>query len=210
MSHTTASAFILLLLVLDPFGTLPVFLSVLSGVKPRRRVWVALREACIAFGVLLAFMLGGDAFLRLMRLSERSLEVAGGVILLLVSIKIIFSSGTRLFDEGGDVAGQGMPGRSPTNKEPFLFPIAVPLLAGPSAMATVLLLASRQPAQMVQWVVALMAAVAVCAVVLLASQWLYRWLGESVVRAIEKLMGLVLCAMAVEMILAGIKRYFLG
>jgi MarC family membrane protein len=210
MSHTTASAFILLLLVLDPFGTLPVFLSVLSGVEPRRRVWVALREACIAFGVLLAFMLGGDSFLRLMRLSERSLEVAGGVILLLVSVKIIFSSGTRLFDEGGGAPGQGAPGGVPTNKEPFLFPIAVPLLAGPSAMATVLLLASRQPDQMVQWVVALMAAVGVCALVLLASQSLYRWLGDSVVRAIEKLMGLVLCAMAVEMILAGIKRYFWG
>jgi small neutral amino acid transporter SnatA (MarC family) len=91
-----------------------------------------------------------------------------------------------------------------------LFPIAVPLLAGPSALATVLLLASRQPDQIGQWVMALAAALSVCAVVLLASHQLYRWLGDSVVRAIEKLMGLVLCAMAVEMILAGIKRYFWG
>ncbi|MDO9006397.1 MAG: MarC family protein [Aquabacterium sp.] len=82
------------------------------------------------------------------------------------------------------------------------------MLAGPSAMATVLLLASRQPAQLVEWIAALAAAVGVCAVVLLASQPLHRWLGESVVTAIEKLMGLVLCAIAVEMILAGIKHYF--
>jgi MarC family membrane protein len=203
MSHTIASAFILLLLVLDPFGTLPIFISVMRGVAPQRRVWVALREACVAFGVLLAFMLGGRTFLEMMRLSERSLEVAGGVILLLLSIRIIFASGRRLFDEGPMPSTEG-------GREPFLFPIAVPLLAGPSAMATVLLLASRQPAQLGEWIAALAAAVGVCAVVLLASQPLYRWLGESVVTAIEKLMGLVLCAIAVEMILAGIKRYFWG
>jgi MarC family membrane protein len=200
MSHTITSAFILLLLVLDPFGTLPIFISVMRGVAPQRRVWVALREACMAFGVLLAFMLGGRTFLELMRLSERSLEVAGGVILLLLSIRIIFASGRRLFDDEAATPS--------ADREPFLFPIAVPLLAGPSAMATVLLLASRQPAQLMDWIAALAAAMAVCAAVLLASQPLHRWLGESVVTAIEKLMGLVLCAIAVEMILAGIKHYF--
>jgi MarC family membrane protein len=200
MSHTITSAFILLLLVLDPFGTLPIFISVMRGVAPQRRVWVALREACMAFAVLLAFMLGGRTFLELMRLSERSLEVAGGVILLLLSIRIIFASGRRLFDDEAATPS--------ADREPFLFPIAVPLLAGPSAMATVLLLASRQPAQLMDWIAALAAAMAVCAAVLLASQPLHRWLGESVVTAIEKLMGLVLCAIAVEMILAGIKHYF--
>lgn len=210
MSHTTTSAFILLLLVLDPFGMLPVFLSVLSSVAPERRVWVALREASVAFGVLLAFMLGGDAFLKMMSLSERSLEVAGGVILLLVSVRIIFSSGQQLFGDGAQAGAQPANGPANANREPFLFPIAVPLLAGPSAMATVLLLASRQPAQIWQWIAALVGAMTVCALVLLSSQKLYRWLGDSVVRAIEKLTGLVLCAMAVEMILAGIKRYFWG
>lgn len=205
MTHTIASAFILLLLVLDPFGTLPVFLSVLRGVAPQRRLWVALREACIAFVVLLAFMLFGDSFLRVMRLSERSLEVAGGVILLLVSIRIIFASGRQLFDADGLQKDADSLAR-----EPFIFPIAVPLLAGPSAMATVLLLASRQPAQLMDWVIALSAAIVVCAIVLLASQPLHRLLGDSVVSAIEKLMGLVLCAVAVEMILAGVKRYFAG
>jgi MarC family membrane protein len=206
MTHTTASAFILLLLVLDPFGSLPVYLSVLAGVAPERRLWVALREACIAFLILLAFMLGGDAFLRIMRLSERSLEVAGGVILLLVSIRIIFASGRQLFDVEGT-----MPSGAPQMaREPLIFPIAVPLLAGPSAMATVLLLASRQPAQLWDWVMALSAAIVVCAAVLLARGPLHRWLGDSVVAAIEKLMGLVLCAVAVEMVLAGVKHYFSG
>lgn len=201
MSHDFASAFILLLLVLDPFGTLPIFLSVMRGVAPRRRFIVALREACIAFGALLAFMLGGNSFLRLMRLSERSLEVAGGVILLLISLRIIFGTGQRLFEEGSGTA----PAR-----EPLIFPIAIPLLAGPSAMATVLLLASRQPEQLLQWVGALSAAMAVCAAVLLACHKLHQWLGDSVIAALEKLMGLILCAVAIEMILAGLKRYFGG
>ena len=148
-----------------------------------------------AFAVLFAFMFFGDAFLRLMRLSERSLEVAGGVILLMVAIRMIFSH------EGG-VYG------TPEDKEPLIFPLAVPLLAGPSAMATVLLLASRQPERLLHWVAALTVAMAVSALVLLLADRIRKWVGHSMVSAIEKLMGLVLTAIAVEMILAGLKRYF--
>ena len=197
MDHTFLSAFILLLLVLDPFGSLPVFISVLGGVAPERRARVALREALIAFVVLAVFMVAGQGFLTLMRLSERSLEVAGGVILLIISIRMIFG--------GGEMYGTDGRGR-----EPFVFPLAVPLLAGPSAMATVLLLASRQPDRLVQWVGALTAAMAVSTAVLLAADRIRRALGGQMVAAIEKLMGLVLTAVATEMILAGLKRYFLG
>ena len=173
MDHTFASAFVLLLLVLDPFGSLPIFISVLRNVEPARRTRVALREASIAFAVLLAFMFAGQGFLRLMHLSERSLEVAGGVILLIIAIRMIFASGGEIYASDG-------------KREPLIFPLAVPLLAGPSAMATVLLLASRQPDRIREIV------------------------GGSVVSALEKLMGLVLTAIAVEMILAGLKRYFFG
>jgi len=197
MDHTFLSAFILLLLVLDPLGSLPIFIPVMRQVAPHRRRWVALREVSIAFGVLFAFMFLGEGFLRVMHLSERSLEVAGGVILLMVAIRMIFSH------EGG-VYG------TPEGKEPLIFPLAVPLLAGPSAMATVLLLASRQPERMLSWVGALASAMAVSLVVLLLCDRIRRWVGDSVVAAVEKLMGLVLTAIAVEMILAGLKRYFLG
>jgi MarC family membrane protein len=195
MDHSFLSAFILLLLVLDPLGSLPVFIPIMRGVAPARRRLVALRELGIAFVVLFAFMFFGEAFLRVMRLSERSLEVAGGVILLMVAIRMIFSA------EGG-VYGV------PDDKEPLIFPLAVPLLAGPSAMATVLLLASRQPTRVLEWVAALACAMAVSGVVLLLCDRIRRWIGDSVVSALEKLMGLVLTAIAVEMILAGLKRYF--
>ena len=195
MDHTFLSALVLLLLVLDPLGSLPIFSSVMQGVAPERRRRVALREGVLAFGVLLAFMLGGQGFLSLMRLSERSLEVAGGVILLIIAIRMIFTGGGEVYASDG----QG---------EPFIFPLAVPLMAGPSAMATVLLLASRQPERLLAWVGALTLAMAVSTGVLLSAQGIRRWLGASLVVAIEKLMGLVLTAVAVEMILAGLKRYF--
>jgi MarC family membrane protein len=197
MDHTFASAFILLLLVLDPFGSLPIFISVLRNVAPERRRWVAMREVALAFGVLLLFMLTGEAFLRLMHLSERSLEVAGGVILLMISIRMIFASGESIYAADAE-------------REPFIFPLAVPLMAGPSAMATVLLLASRQPDLLMEWIGALTGAMVVSGLVLLSADRIRRFLGDSVVSALEKLMGLVLTAISVEMILAGLKRYFLG
>jgi MarC family membrane protein len=196
MDHNFLSALVLLLLVLDPFGSLPIFISVMRNVAPERRRRVALRESAIAFGVLLLFMVSGQAFLSLMHLSERSLEVAGGVILLIISIKMIFASGGELYPSEGET------------REPLVFPLAVPLLAGPSAMATVLLLASRQPERLWHWIAALTVAMAVSAVVLLGADRIRRWIGSSMVHAIEKLMGLVLTAIAVEMILAGLKRYF--
>ena len=197
MDHSFLSALVLLLLVLDPFGSLPIFVSVLQDVAPERRRRVALREVVIAFWVLLAFMLGGEEFLGLMRLSERSLEVAGGVILLIIAIRMIFTGGAEVF-------------ANETGREPCIFPLAVPLLAGPSAMATVLLLASRQPERLWSCVGARTLAMAVSGGVLLTAGRIRRWLGASMVSAIEKLMGLVLTAVAVAvaMILAGLKRYF--
>jgi MarC family membrane protein len=195
MDHSFVSAFVLLLLVLDPFGSLPIFISVQRSVAPERRARVALRETLIAFAVLLVFMLAGQGFLNLMRLSERSLEVAGGVILLIIAIRMIFSGGAEVY-------------ASDSQREPLIFPLAVPLLAGPSAMATVLLLASRQPERMLHWIGALTLAMAVSGIVLLTADRIRRWLGSSMVSAIEKLMGLVLTAIAVEMVLAGLKRYF--
>lgn len=195
MEHSFVSALVLLLLVLDPLGGLPIVIPIMRGVAPGRRRWIAVREVGIAFLVLLGFMFFGRAFLEVMHLSERSLEVAGGVILLIIAIRMIFAkSGAAYALEPG--------------REPLIFPLAVPLLAGPSAMATVLLLASRQPGQVMQWIGALVVAMSISGAVLLLAGRIRRLLGDSVISAMEKLMGLVLTAIAVEMILAGLKRYF--
>ncbi len=190
------SAFILLLLILDPFGNLPFFIAIMRQLPKQRRLPVALREIGIAYLVLLGFMWGGQGFLRLMGLSQPALEVAGGVILLLVAIKMIFSTTSEIFG-GGD------------GREPMIFPLAVPLLAGPSALATVLLLTSRQPGQMWTWMAALSAAIVVTGGLLLMAETLLKWLGDSVMRAAEKLMGLILSAIAVNMLLGGLRSYFM-
>lgn len=198
MDHSFLSAFILLLLVLDPLGSLPIFIPIMRGVPKERRMRVAIREVGIAFAVLFTFMFVGDGFLRVMHLSERSLEVAGGVILIIIAIRMIFGG-------AGDSTYGVEPGR-----EPLIFPLAVPLLAGPSAMATVLLLASRQPERIYDWIAALTAAMLVSGLTLVLADRIRKLLGDSVVSAIEKLMGLVLTAIAVEMVLSGLKRYFVG
>ena len=190
------SAFVLLVLILDPFGNLPVFIGLMRRLPERRRLPVALRELLIAYAVLLLFMWGGQGFLQLMGLGQPALEVAGGVILLMVAVKMIFGTSADIF---GGASGK---------REPLIFPIAVPLLAGPSALATVLLLASRQPGDFLTWVGALTAAIAVAGSLLLLSEPLLRWLGDSVLNAAEKLMGLILTAIAVQMLLSGIRAYF--
>jgi len=198
MFNDFLSAFILLLLVLDPFGALPLFIGVMSHVAPERRRHVAIRETAIAFVLLLAFLLAGPRFLHVMSLSQRSLEVAGGVILLIIALRMVFGQ--------GDAAGVA----SPDGEEPLIVPLAVPLLAGPSAMATVLVHASRYPERLLTWSAALLAAMMVSLAMLLAAERLRRWLGDPLIGAIERLMGLVLTAVAIEMILGGLKRYLLG
>ena len=191
------SAFVLLLLILDPFGNLPFFIAIMRQLPESRRIPVALREIGIAYVVLLMFMWGGKGFLGLIDLSQPSLEVAGGVILLLVAIKMIFSTTSEIFG-GGD------------GREPMIFRLAIPLLAGPSALAAVLLLTSRQPGQLWTWVAALAAAIVVTSSLCLMAETLLKWVGDSVMRAGEKLMGLILTAIAVNMLLGGLRAYFLA
>jgi len=166
MDHSFLSALILLLLVLDPLGSLPIFIPIMRAVPKERRTRVAVREVSIAFCVLFAFMFLGEGFLRVMHLSERSLEVAGGVILVIIAIRMIFGS-------SGESAYGVEPGR-----EPLIFPLAVPLLAGPSAMATVLLLASRQPDRIYEWIGALSTAMLVSGLVLVLADRIRKLLGD--------------------------------
>ncbi len=190
----TFSAAVLLLLVIDPFGNVPIVVSALANVAPERRAKVILRECAAAYVILLAFMFGGQAFLRWLQLSEVSLAIAGGIILFLIALRMVFPHPEGVF---GDAPGT----------EPFLVPLAIPLIAGPSAIATVMLMVSRNPSQRLAWVVALTAAMAVATIVLVAAYRLQRVLGERGMIAVERLMGLVLTALAVQMLLDGVRAF---
>jgi MarC family membrane protein len=194
MNAELFSATILLLLVIDPFGNVPLVVSALKNVPRGRRTLVVLRECGAAYVILVAFMLGGRTFLEWLHLSEQSLTIAGGIILFLIAIRMVFPRPEGVF---GD----------PTGAEPFLVPLAVPAIAGPSALASVMLLASRDPARIGSWLLALTIAMGAASVVLVLADRLQHWLGERVVIALERLMGLVLTALAVEMLLTGLRAF---
>ncbi len=195
MNADLFSATILLVLVIDPFGNVPLVVSLLRPVAPARRLAVVLRECFFAYAILLAFMVGGKTFLTLLRLSETSLAIAGGIVLFLIALRMIFHRVDEVFGTGEAA------------EEPFLVPLAVPAIAGPSALATVMLLASREPARIGEWALALSLAMLFTAAVLAAAHWLERLLGPRVVTALQRLTGLVLTALAVEMLLSGVRIF---
>ena len=188
------SATILLILVMDPFGNMPLVISVLRHVAPRARAWVVLRECGIAYAVLLAFMFGGHTFMQLLRLSDTALGIAGGLILFLIALRMVFPHAEGIFGETGDTGT-------------FIVPLAIPAIAGPSALATVLLLVSREPQRLFEWIGALSLATLTTAVVMVSAQGVSRWIGRRGIIAMERLMGMVLTAIAVQMLLEGIERF---
>ncbi len=197
MRASFASAVLLLVLVTDPLGNIPLFVGLLRQVDPARRRPIIIRELLFATGILLFFMLFGQRLLALMHLTDTAMGIAGGVILFLIALKMVFPH-----PDGG--TGYRVHG------EPFLVPLAVPFIAGPSAIATVLLLVSRDPGRMLEWMAALAIAMAVSAAVLGFAERISEFLGEQVTLAFERLMGLILTAMAVQMLLGGIRTFVLG
>ncbi len=192
---TVYSAAILLFLVMDPLGNIPIFLTVLKDVEAKRRKWVILRESVIAFLVLAVFLFFGHNLLKIMGITEPSLSIAGGVILFIIALKMIFPQQEGIF------------GAATPDREPLIVPLAIPLLAGPSAMATVLLLATRDPARMPDWFLALLCAWVVTTLILFASGFLRHILRRRGLVAIERLMGMILTTISVQMLLTGIEQF---
>jgi MarC family membrane protein len=191
---TTLSAALLLFLILDPLGNIPVFLSLLKPLPAGRRRIVLLRELLIALGVLFGFLWGGIYVLQMMHLRQESVSIAGGIVLFLIGLKMIFPS------------PEGMFGDSPEG-EPFIVPMAIPLIAGPSGMASVMLLGSQEPDRMGDWSLALLLAWAGTAAILFSATYLYKALGQPFLIAVERLMGMLLVAISVQMLMDGVATY---
>lgn len=194
MDISFASAVVVLLLVADPIGNIPLFVSLLRHVKPARRARVIVRECAIALAVLLLFAVFGKSLLDLFQLSDRSLNIAGGVILFLIALRMIFRNREGIF------------GDTPSG-EPFIVPLAIPSIAGPAAIATMILLVSRAPQRLPEWLAAVTVAMAISLVIMLFAERISRWLGDRVLEAFERLMGLLLTAIAIEMLLRGIEDF---
>jgi MarC family membrane protein len=195
MKQTFLSATVLLIVITDPLGNLPLFISNMAKVRPERRLKVILRECGIALAVLVLFMLFGTQMLGLLGLTEETLKITAGVILFLIAINMVFP--------GTGVAV----GREEHSGEPFIVPIAIPLISGPSAMVTSMLIAGSDPSRMLEWIAAAAITIAVTLVAFLASAKLKDALGDQAINAIEKLMGLILTAISIEMLLDGFAAY---
>ncbi len=193
-SVTTLSAALLLFLVMDPLGNIPLFMTTLKKVESKRQRFVVVRELLIALFVLVGFLFLGQYLLQLLHLSETALTTAGGIILMIIALKMIFPRADSTLQE--EVEG-----------EPFIVPLAIPYVAGPSAMATALLLMSREPGRWPEWLLAVFIAWFASAIIIYFSSYFARFLGEKGLVAIERLMGMLLITVAVQMLLNGIGQF---
>jgi multiple antibiotic resistance protein len=190
-------AAITLFLVMDPFGNIPVFITVLKKVSDERKRAVLIRELFFALVIMVIFLFLGQHILNLFEIKQSSLAIAGGIVLFIISLGLIFGKGIDAVS----------PASANSNKEPLLVPLAVPLIAGPASLSVILLLAGKSPDKMGSWLIALLIAFAVNSIVLLLSFPISKFLGKSGMQAMERLMGLILALMAVNMVMNGIEQF---
>ncbi|MBV7316053.1 YhgN family NAAT transporter [Shewanella sp. NIFS-20-20] len=190
----TWSAAVMLFLIMDPLGNLPIFASILRHIEPKKRRKVLIRELLFALAIMMLFLFAGQSILNFLNLRSESVSIAGGIILFLIAIKMIFP-------QPGGVTGLA------AGEEPFIVPMAIPLMAGPSILAALILLANADPLRMVDWSIALASAWGASAVILMFYQVFTRVLGEKGLTAVERLMGMVLVMLSVQMFLDGVGTY---
>lgn len=193
------SATLTLFLVMDPLGNIPIFLGLLSDQSPQRRRTIIVREMVIALVILVAFLYAGEFVLRAMHISEPALSIGGGVVLFLIALRMIFPNRGHQDVTGSVDAG-----------DPLIVPLAVPLVAGPSTMATIILFSTQFPGERTRWLAALVIAWAIALVVLLGGELLRRVLGRRGLAAMERLMGMILTTISVQMLLTGIEMFIVS
>ncbi len=189
------AATVLLFLIMDPLGNLPIFISVLKHLEPSRRRVVLMRELLIALIIMLLFLFTGENILAFLNLRTEIVSISGGIILFLIAIKMIFSSPA---DNTSKLA---------IGEEPFLVPLAIPLVAGPSILAALMLLAHQYANSLYYVLIALFIAWGISSAILLMSNIFLRFLGNKGVNALERLMGLILVMLSIQMCLDGFRAY---
>jgi multiple antibiotic resistance protein len=188
-----AAAAATLFFVMDPLGNIAIFNGVLSRFPPQRRAQITARELVIALAIMLVLLFAGTAILNFLGLTQPSLNIAGGVLLFIIALRMIFPGAA------GEVATE--------KDEPFIVPLAMPMVAGPSTIAILLLLSSTEPERIWEWCTALVIAWAVTTAILTASPFLLRVLGDRGLRALERLMGMLLVLLATQLLLNGVREF---
>ena len=190
-----SAAVVTLFLIMDPLGNIPPFLSILKTVPVKRRRLVLVSEIAFAYVVLLVFLFVGKYVLQFLRLEQATIGIAGGIVLFLIALRMVFPR------EGGVLGEDQLEG------EPFIVPLAIPLLVGPSTLAALLLLQRTSPADTGSLLIAVTIAWALSGCILLGSTFLYRVLRERGLIAMERLMGMLLVMVAVQMLMNGVEAF---
>lgn len=190
------SAAVLLFFLMDPIGNIPVLLSVLKGIAPKRQRYIIIRELLIALAILVIFLIGGQNMLSFLHLQQESVTISGGIVLLIIGLRLIFPR-----EEG--VMGVQADG------EPFIVPIAIPMIAGPSVLAMLILMTKNEPEHILNWFFAILLAWGASAMILLCGPFIFSILKERGLKAIERLMGMILVMMAVQMLINGVQILFI-
>lgn len=206
------SAFVTLFVVLDPPGCVPIFSSLTSGASAAHRRSMALRSVGIATLVLVAFALFGEDFLRALGISLAAFKIAGGVMVFLIAIDMVFEKRTeRRENRAEEVKSAAAAAAKPIAEEDIsIFPMAIPMLAGPGSIAAMMLLAARSEglAQSLVVLAALVAVMVITLLSLLAAGPLMRLMGAKFEGALTRLLGVVLAALAAQFVIDGIKQSF--
>ena len=189
----TLSASVMLFLIMDPFGNMPVFNSVLKEVPEGRRTRIIARESTIALGILIVFLWAGQPIMNFLNLRQPTLSISGGIILFIIALRMLFPRQEVEIEY--------------TREEPLIVPLAMPLIAGPSCVAVLLLLASSEPQRMLDWTLALLASWSATAAILILSPLLLKLLTRRGIKALERLMGMILIMVSVQMLLDGVASY---
>ncbi|MFH1687403.1 MAG: MarC family protein [bacterium] len=190
------SVSVTLFLIMDPFGNIPIFLSVLEVVPPQRRRKVLVRELLLALVIIVLFVFGGKFVMSFLGLRQESVSMAGGIILFLIALRMVFPA--RKMEPSDTV-----------ESEPLLVPLAVPLITGPSLLAVLLLFSTGAIGRSIELLMAASIAWSATFVVLVSSTFLYGVLTKRGLIAIERLMGMILVAVAVQLFLDGLSQYIL-
>ena len=181
-----------LFFIMDPLGNIPVFNGLLARFGGAARTRIFLREMLIALAILLLFLYAGTSIMGFLGLTQSSLNITGGILLFIIALRMIFPRPVQAEE---------------VVEDPFIVPLAIPLVAGPSTLAVLLVLSSSQPERIHEWGLALFLAWTVSTLILAVSPLFLRVLGNRGLRALERLMGMLLIMLAVQMLLNGVAEF---
>jgi len=202
MLEVALTAFTSLFVVIDPLGNLPIFVALTGDLDRAGKRAVALRGVAIAGGVLLLFALAGDALLRLLGIGLPAFRIAGGLMLLLIALEMVFERRlSRKSRTAGEIAA------APTPRDLAVFPIGIPLVAGPGSITSILLLAGRATdGAQTAVVLSMLAIVLVVSLMLfLLGEAIERAVGDTTIAIVSRLLGILLAALAVQYVLDGLR-----